>query len=1209
MAVLKCKMCGGDLVLTPGDSICVCEFCGTQQTVPNIDDDKKLALFTRANKLRYSCDFDKAYGVYGSIVVDFPEEAEAYWGLVLCKYGIEYVDDPATGKKIPTCHRSSFESIFDDPNFEQALENADSAARAVYRNEAKAIEELRKGIVEISSKEAPYDIFICYKETDGYGDRTVDSLIAQDVYEELTKKGYRVFFSRISLEDKLGQEYEPYIFAALSSAKIMLAFGTDYEYYNAVWVKNEWSRFLHLIAKGEQKYLIPCYKNLDVYDMPKEFAKLQAQDMGKVGAMQDLLRGIEKLLPKEAAKPVYVNMGDTADRLRKVEIHLQEQKWKSVQDGCNAIVDVDPECAMAYVYQLARINRITKLADFEQCINILSNSSFYEKALKYADPELASQLKHWCRCSEENYKKVTQLCAPARERAKKLDGILSGGKAHTVGLKTDGTVISCGSNEKGQRNVGSWRDIVYIACGDYHTVGLKSDGTVVACGDNENGQCDVGSWKNIVHISCDACHTVGICADGTVVACGSKENDRCNVSQWTDIVSGACGYRHTVVQDKNGNMFAVGANGKKQCAVGDWENIVGFCANNLFTVGLKENGTVISCGDSDAGALDVKQWRNIVAISCGTHHTAGLLADGTVIACGSDKSSRCSSTKDWHNVVAVSCAAWHTMGIRADGTIVHCGDSDDNKRDLDNWKLFESIDTLDEERATATEARKAKDAQAAERRKKTTQTQKHINALLSGGEEFSIAVLSDMTTISCGSNELNKRLVRGLDCVLSVSCGKDFTVALVYDGEKQSLYGFGNNEQGQYNMPDISEKRVRSVACGYQHTAFLFADGTVYATGENGDGRCDVSQWHDIVDIACGWDYTVGLRADGTVVSCGRNDNGQRNVENWNNIIMIDVRNGHTVGLCADGSVVACGLNNHGQCNVSDWTDMIAISCGSHHTVGLRADGTVVACGLDTNGRCTNTNKWNDIVGIKCTYWLTMGVKRDGTIVACGDNEQGQRNLNGFKIFESVEAFDVRWSHLNKCALDTGISDKSIVAEIPRAQREKIITGARAIGTNDHTDVWPSGRPKTVFNYDKDHVIAFNMDASQSKLANKSTINLGVVIFDPDGAIVMNSEEALTWASNYDRVAKTYSIRRKDGSVAKTGKYRAAFWIDNSEKYMFEFTVTSDAEVEKRQREQMQILEKLKSERRIIGVCQHCGGNFKGFLLQRCAFCGRSKDY
>ena len=65
-----------------------------------------------------------------------PEEAEAYWGLVLCKYGIEYVDDPATGKKIPTCHRSSFDSIMEDSDFEQALENADPNDSVMRRTKA-----------------------------------------------------------------------------------------------------------------------------------------------------------------------------------------------------------------------------------------------------------------------------------------------------------------------------------------------------------------------------------------------------------------------------------------------------------------------------------------------------------------------------------------------------------------------------------------------------------------------------------------------------------------------------------------------------------------------------------------------------------------------------------------------------------------------------------------------------------------------------------------------------------------------------------------------------------------------------------------------------------------------------------------------------------------------------------------------------------------
>ena len=306
MAIIKCKMCGGDLNLVEGASTAECEYCGSVQTVPNLDDDKKLVQFERAERLRKQCEFDKAAGIYETIVADFRQEAEAYWGLVLCKYGIEYVDDPGSGKKIPTCHRSSFDSIMEDSDFEQALENADGAARKVYREEAKQIEELRKNIIAVSNNEQPYDLFICYKETDDKGDRTLDSVLAQDIYDALTDKGYRVFFARITLEDKLGQEYEPYIFAALNSAKIMLAVGTDYEYYSAVWVKNEWSRYLKLMAKDKAKHLIPCFKGIDAYDMPKEFARLQAQDMGKVGAMQDLLRGIEKLLPRQviAEQPV-----------------------------------------------------------------------------------------------------------------------------------------------------------------------------------------------------------------------------------------------------------------------------------------------------------------------------------------------------------------------------------------------------------------------------------------------------------------------------------------------------------------------------------------------------------------------------------------------------------------------------------------------------------------------------------------------------------------------------------------------------------------------------------------------------------------------------------------------------------------------------------------------------------------------------------------
>ena len=403
MAILKCKMCGGTLDVSEGMTVCECEYCGTMQTIPSVDDAKKITLFSRANRLRAACEFDKAASVYENIVGDFPEEAEAYWGLVLCKFGIEYVDDPATGKKIPTCHRSSFESIMDDPDFEQTMENADSIARKVYREEDKTIDGIQKGILEISGKEEPYDIFICYKETDDNGERTVDSVIAQDIYDILTENKYRVFFARISLEDKLGTAYEPYIFAALNSARIMLAIGTDYEYYNAVWVKNEWSRFLAMMSKDKKKVLIPCYKDIDAYDIPKEFKHLQAQDMGKVGAMQDLLRGIKKILPKDAvpvvqqvAAPVtqIVQGGaNVSALLQRIFMFLEDSNWQSADQYCEKVLDVEPQNGEAYLGKLMAELNVKKRKDLETQTEPFDNKANYQKIVRFGDERLVNEVK------------------------------------------------------------------------------------------------------------------------------------------------------------------------------------------------------------------------------------------------------------------------------------------------------------------------------------------------------------------------------------------------------------------------------------------------------------------------------------------------------------------------------------------------------------------------------------------------------------------------------------------------------------------------------------------------------------------------------------------------------------------------------------------------------------------------------------------------
>jgi len=397
MLIFKCKMCGGDIQAFEGATHGTCDFCGTTSTLPKASDERIVNLFNRANQQRQKNDFDKAMANYENILTEDATNAEAHWGVVLCRYGIEYVEDPHTHERIPTCHRVQYESILSDNDYLAALENApDSYARELYENEAKKISEIQKGILAISNTEEPYDVFICYKETTDGGSRTKDSALAQDIYYQLEKEGFKTFFARITLEGKLGQQYEPYIFAALNSAKVMLVIGTDPAYFNAVWVRNEWSRFLLLMKKDRSKLLIPCYKDMDAYDIPNELSMFQSQDMGKIGFIQDLVHGIKKVISKtqidetkahvSGAAPVYGTAGAGVDGLlKRAFIFLEDGDFKQAGDYCDRVLDIDPENARAYVGLLLAELKIKKEKELSQNEKPLDQMANYQKAVRYSD--------------------------------------------------------------------------------------------------------------------------------------------------------------------------------------------------------------------------------------------------------------------------------------------------------------------------------------------------------------------------------------------------------------------------------------------------------------------------------------------------------------------------------------------------------------------------------------------------------------------------------------------------------------------------------------------------------------------------------------------------------------------------------------------------------------------------------------------------------
>lgn len=409
MAIFKCKMCGGTIEFEQGDSVGVCDSCGTKQTLPRLNDEKKSALYDRANHFRRNNEFDKAVGIYEQILDEDTADAEAYWSLVLCKYGIEYVEDPGSHKRIPTVNRTQYTSVFDDENYKSALQYADEYQREIYEEEAKAINEIQKEILAISQKEEPFDVFICYKETDDNGRRTQDSVLANDLYHQLTNEGFKVFFSRITLEDKLGTAYEPYIFAALNSAKVMVVLGTRPEYFNVVWVKNEWSRYLALVRQsGGKKALIPAYRDMEPYDLPEEFSHLQAQDMSKLGFMQDLIRGIKKIAGIDAPKTGVKEVGqgrstDNAALLERTSLFLMDKDWKSVNEYCEKILDRDAECAEAYLYKLMAEMQVSNEIDIGKQVGTIKHNSNYRKIMLFGSDELKRKLEEYDNSCEYNY--------------------------------------------------------------------------------------------------------------------------------------------------------------------------------------------------------------------------------------------------------------------------------------------------------------------------------------------------------------------------------------------------------------------------------------------------------------------------------------------------------------------------------------------------------------------------------------------------------------------------------------------------------------------------------------------------------------------------------------------------------------------------------------------------------------------------------------
>lgn len=1055
MAVIKCKMCGGDLVIKPGATVAECEYCGTKQTIPNQDDEKKLTLFARANRLRMSCEFDKAAGIYESIVADFPQEAEAYWGLVLCKYGIEYVDDPATGKKIPTCHRSSFDSILEDSDFEQAQENADVVARKVYREEAKQIEEIRKGIIEVSGKEEPYDIFICYKETDENGGRTVDSVIAQDVYDALTEKGYRVFFSRITLEDKLGQEYEPYIFAALNSAKIMLAFGTDYEYYNAVWVKNEWSRYLKLMAKDKTKHLIPCYKGIDAYDMPKEFAKLQAQDMGKVGAIQDLMRGIEKLLPKNepAAVQKKVVYAAPADHRQSAQLDrgfmaLEDGDWKKADGFFEEALNLDAHSAHAYIGKALAQERCRNLRALvekrlEQCQEVKAE----QKTIQPEAAQLAHIEESVQKCSIPNYldsyivKELYKydLSYPSyiSGREAQLDAqkqwwethrLLSRAEQFAAGdtakeLQAEKKFLLDSLAQRIEEAKKAEKAAIEDTRRNYANFLAEADAKAeekrLLCA--KQREQDYQTW----------CAKAKAEKNTHFLKDLAAKFDQLENYRDSKAMAEFCRKR---IEEENAKEKEEQARQDRICAqeqkrAAKRRKIVQitviviailavagyFAATKLVipAIRYRQAQDYISAGDYTAAYTLLEELgkhdevtqnqyeRGMAQLEAGNYDAAYDLLnqagrDDVVLQSKYDRGVALLEAEDYD-------AAYRLLDEAGKSDLVLQNKYDRGMAMLeagsyeDAYALLSSINRED-----VVSQSKYDRAMALLEEKNYDRAYALLEEIGQDGEIEQNKYDRAVELLANEEYEEAYALLEEIGMTEEIEKSKyqramELMDSKDYESACDLLYGIINYDGAKETLYQYAVTLMEGKEFEEAQTVFTRLDGYRNSIDMLQESKYQVAQ--QLLDSG------KTLEAAKTFCALGSyKDADQKMLQIWGDIVehkTVDAGSLNTVGIKANSTVLAAGYNAGG--NVSDWKDIVAISSGYGQIVGLQADGTVVAVGFNSDGQC-DVSDWKNVVAISAGGNHTIGLKADDTVVVAGSNSDGQCDVNDWENIIAISA-------------------------------------------------------------------------------------------------------------------------------------------------------------------------------------------------------------
>ncbi|WP_251618041.1 leucine-rich repeat protein [Pumilibacter muris] len=315
---LICKCCGSTLdPQTAKNGVIKCPYCTEIFTLAKSVEPEALDAIRIGNHELDICRFDDAFASFNKAARIDPAEPEAYIGMAYATHKVQHIRDAVSNRLQPICHEVSNKVFAQDKNYLRALALATQEQRAQYARQCEEIDYIRKEFFKFQQSGLNYDCFICVKvtddertTTDGQKIYTADYKTADELYFHLSGKGYKPFFSEREIGNRTGADYEALILYALYSSECMLVVCGNESYLQTAWVKNEYTRFLKMVADDEKESdsVAIVFSGSPIERLPGRKGKLQGIDMrgvdpyGKITSFVENHTPEAKLKREEAAK-------------------------------------------------------------------------------------------------------------------------------------------------------------------------------------------------------------------------------------------------------------------------------------------------------------------------------------------------------------------------------------------------------------------------------------------------------------------------------------------------------------------------------------------------------------------------------------------------------------------------------------------------------------------------------------------------------------------------------------------------------------------------------------------------------------------------------------------------------------------------------------------------------------------------------------------